>query len=78
MIGILAAATIIIGVILGWWIAMVFTTARASFSQERMLRKARYGQDETVRTWTVAGRLADETLASEHPAPGREDWPQPG
>jgi hypothetical protein len=77
MIGILAAASIIIGVILGWWIAMVFTTAVASFSQERTLRQVRYGQDETARTWTVADWLADETPASEYPAAGREDWPQP-
>jgi hypothetical protein len=77
MIGILAAASIIIGVILGWWIAMVFTTAVGSFSQERMQRKVRYGQDETARTWTVADWLADETPATEPSAPGREDWPQP-
>jgi hypothetical protein len=77
MIGILAAASIVIGVILGWWIAMVCTTAVASFSQERIQRKLRFGPDETARTWTVADWLADETPASEHPAPGREDWPQP-
>ena len=73
MIGILAAASIVIGVILGWWIAMVCTTAVASFSQERIQRKLRFGPDETARTWTVADWLADETPASEHPV-----WSFPG
>lgn len=77
MTGILAAVSIIIAVILGWWIAMVFRTAVASFSQERVQRKERYWQDETARARAAASRLAEEKTAGERPPTGREDWPQP-
>ena len=76
MIGIIGAASIIMGLILGCWITMVIMAAEISLSQERMQRKVRRAQVETARARATADQFADEAAAIESLPPERADWPQ--
>jgi hypothetical protein len=76
MIGIIGAASIIMGLILGCWITMVIMAAEISLSQERMQRKVRRAQVETARARAAADLFADEAAAIESLPPERADWPQ--
>jgi hypothetical protein len=76
MIGIIVAASIIMGLIIGCWISMVIMAAEISFSQERMQRKVRRAQAETIRAQATADQLADEMAARDDPPAVRDDWAQ--
>jgi uncharacterized membrane protein YciS (DUF1049 family) len=76
MIGIIVAASIIMGLIIGCWISMVIMAAEISFSQERMQRKVRRAQAETIRAQVTADQLADEMAARDAPPAVRDDWAQ--
>jgi len=76
VIGIIGAASIIMGLILGCWITMVIMAAEISFSQERMQRKVRRAQAETARARATADQSADEPAVVESLPPERADWPQ--
>ena len=55
-----AVFSIIMGLVLGWCITLIATSASVSRSQERMQRKVRYWQAETVRARAEADLLARE------------------
>jgi len=76
VIGIIGAASIIMGLILGCWITMVIMAAEISFSQERMQRKVRRAQAETARVRFTADQFTDEAAVIESSPPERADWPQ--
>jgi type II secretory pathway component PulJ len=46
---VVAAASLIAGLLAGWWLTLIAATAAISRSQERMQRKVRYWQAETAR-----------------------------
>jgi hypothetical protein len=73
MIGIIAAASIIMGLILGCWITMIIMAAEISFSQERLQRKVRRAQAETGRARIMADRLAHEITARDDPRTLRQE-----
>jgi predicted benzoate:H+ symporter BenE len=49
MTAVIAAASLISGLLAGWWLTMTATTAAISRSQERMQEKVRYWQAEAAR-----------------------------
>jgi hypothetical protein len=49
MTALVAAASLIVGLLAGWWLTMLAATAAISRSQERMQEKVRYWQAETAR-----------------------------
>jgi membrane protein YqaA with SNARE-associated domain len=65
MITILAAASITMGLVVGWWIIMVIAAAVTSHSQERAQRQVRHWQTEAARARAVASLLASEAAAHE-------------
>jgi hypothetical protein len=76
VIGIIGAASIIMGLILGCWITMIIMAAEISFSQERMQRKVRRAHVETARVRFTADQFTDEAAVIESLPPERADWPQ--
>jgi hypothetical protein len=76
MIGIMGAAAIMMGLIIGCWITMVIMAAEISFSQERTQRKVRRAQVQTARARATADRFADEAAVIESLPPERADWLQ--
>jgi hypothetical protein len=73
-----ALVSIVMGLIIGWCVTAVVTSASISHSQERMQRKVRYWQAETVRARAEADQLAREVSAREALQAGRDDLPQAG
>ncbi len=71
-----AVFSVIMGLVLGWCITLVVTSASVAHSQERMQRKVRYWQAETARARAQADQLAREVAAREGLPSGPGDWPQ--
>lgn len=76
MIGIMGAAAIAMGLIIGCWITMVIMAAETSFSQERMQRKVRRAQARTARARAIAEQFTHEAAVIESLPPERADWLQ--
>jgi hypothetical protein len=72
---VLAAASVTMGLVLGWWITAVIAAAVISYSQERAQRKVRYWQAETARARAIADRLTREAAAREKLPSECEGWP---
>lgn len=68
-----ALFAIIMGFVLGWCITLMATSASISRSQERMQRKVRYWQAETVRARAEADLLAREMAGREGLPSGVDD-----
>ena len=64
MTAVVAAASLIAGLLAGWWLTMVAATAAMSRSQERMQQKVRYWQAETARA-RQREALPDQELAAQ-------------
>jgi predicted benzoate:H+ symporter BenE len=62
---VIAVASLIAGLLGGWWLTMVAATAAISHSQERMQRKVRHWQAETARARASAVPPGQEAMASE-------------
>jgi hypothetical protein len=73
-----ALVSIGMGLVIGWCITAVVTSASISHSQERMQRKVRYWQAEAARARAEAEQLAREVSAREALPVGRDDLPQTG
>jgi hypothetical protein len=71
-----AVFSVIMGLVLGWCITLVVTSASVAHSQERMQRKVRYWQAETARARAEADHLAREVAAREGLPSAPGDWPQ--
>jgi hypothetical protein len=69
MMAAIVIGSIMMGLILGWWITMVMRTAVTSWSQEWMQRKVRY------RRGGSAQALAGEVEAHGDPPAERDEWP---
>jgi hypothetical protein len=82
MSGILAAATLVFGFVLGWLLRAILALAAISRSQERMQRKVRYWQSEAARARSVADHLRRLLAASGTSSPGPDSahpdarWPE--
>jgi hypothetical protein len=74
--GIVVVAGVIMGLFLGWCVTMVITLSMVSRSQERMQRKVRYWQAETVKAQAEADRQAGAMSPRRKvpPGPDREPW----
>ena len=66
---VIVVGSIIMGLILVWWITVVMTAALTSWSQEWTQRKARYGPVESTQA------LAGEAEAHGDPPAERDEWP---
>jgi hypothetical protein len=62
------AAALLTGMFLGWVLMLTYAAAAISRAQERMQRKVRYWQSETVCARAEASRLARQMAA-------RNRWP---
>ena len=69
MMAAIVVGSIIMSLILGWWITVVMRAALTSWSQEWMRRKLRYGQVES------APALAGEAEVHGDPPAERDEWP---
>jgi hypothetical protein len=76
MIAGIVMASVVTGVLVGWWTTMVISSAAISYSQQRMQRKVRYWQAETVRARIQA--KAARLVRDDTSPPERRDWPQAG
>jgi hypothetical protein len=73
-----AVVSVIMGLAAGWCITSILTSAAISHSQERMQRKVRYWQAETVRARARADQLARVAAAPEGLPAQCDDLPQAG
>jgi hypothetical protein len=76
VIAVTAVACLVSGLVMGWLTRSVLVTAQISHAQERMQRKVRYWQSETVRARATAERLARRLAAGELP-PDESGWLPP-
>lgn len=44
----LVVVSVVVGIIVGWWLTITIATVAMSYSQERMQRRVRYWQAETA------------------------------
>jgi uncharacterized membrane protein YciS (DUF1049 family) len=75
---ILAGISLAFGFYLGWLLSTIFAMAAISRSQERMERKVRYWQGQTVHARAIADHLS-RLLAAAHqgsPAPSGGSGPE--
>ena len=71
-----AVFSVIMGLVIGWCVTLIVTSASISRSQERMQRKVRFWQAETARARAEANQLAREVAAREGLPSGSDDWPR--
>jgi hypothetical protein len=70
-----AVFSVIMGLVLGWCVTLIVTSASISHSQERMQRKVCFWQAETARARAEADRLARQATVREDLPSGPDDWP---
>jgi hypothetical protein len=76
MTGVVAVACFGMGFVVAWVVWATFKSAQLSWWQERMQRKVRYWQGETIHARAVAEQLISQLAASTGRELGPPDWPQ--
>jgi hypothetical protein len=76
MTGVLALGCFVTGFAVAWILRTAFKMAEISWWQERMQRKVRYWQGETIHARVVAESLIRELAVVRGQEPEPPDWPQ--